>query len=43
MALARTPTAPTDGPGAKPVTGAAFWALVARWGLPDAQALQLIG
>jgi len=25
------------------VTGAAFWALIDRWGIPDVQALKLIG
>jgi uncharacterized protein (DUF2384 family) len=35
--------APTDKPAFKPVTGAAFWTLMATWGIPDVQALQLIG
>ena len=37
------PPAPTEQPTHRPVTGAAFWALMARWGVPDAQALELIG
>jgi hypothetical protein len=43
MIQARVSAASTDGSASKPVTGAAFWALMARWDVPDAQALQLIG
>jgi uncharacterized protein (DUF2384 family) len=43
MAKTHAPAAPTDKPASRPVTGAAFWALMARWGVPDVQALQLVG
>ncbi len=43
MARARTPDVPANAQAPKPVTAAAFWALMARWDVPDAEALQLIG
>jgi uncharacterized protein (DUF2384 family) len=43
MIKVRTSVAPTEEPASGPVTGSAFWALMARWDVPDAQALQLIG
>jgi hypothetical protein len=43
VARSRTPAAPPEEPGHRPVTGAAFWALMKRWGVPDDQALELIG
>jgi uncharacterized protein (DUF2384 family) len=43
MARARTSDVPASAQAQKPATAAAFWALMARWGIPDAEALQLIG
>lgn len=43
MARARTPDLPAKAQALKPATGDAFWALMAHWGVPDAEALQLIG
>ena len=37
------PSVPTEPPTHRPVTGAAFWALMKRWSIPDAQALEMIG
>jgi uncharacterized protein (DUF2384 family) len=34
---------PANAQAPKPVSGAAFWELMARWGVSDAEALQLIG
>jgi uncharacterized protein (DUF2384 family) len=43
MARSRTPTTPAKNkPASRSVTGAAFWALMARWDVPEDQALQLI-
>ena len=43
VARSRTPAASPEEPVHRPVTGAAFWALMARWVVPDDQALKLIG
>ena len=42
MAQTSTADAPSEDPASKQITGAAFWALMARWGIPDDQALKLI-
>jgi uncharacterized protein (DUF2384 family) len=41
MVKARSPAVPNREP--KPGTGASFWDLMARWSIPDTQALQLVG